>query len=157
MAKKAIRVEIKGLQEAVAVLAQMGPRATESIGVLLKQFADTKVVMPAKELVPVATGNLKGSIQALEPELNGSRVSVKVVAGNAAYNYALAVHENPRAGKTGGVSPSGKKYPTTKHGKPTWSTVGQWKYLEIPALAAAKESAQWLANGAKAIMKTWRG
>jgi hypothetical protein len=37
----------------------------------------------------------------------------------------LAVHENPRSGHTGGVSPSGGRY---KH----WASVGQWKYLEQP-------------------------
>jgi len=39
--------------------------------------------------------------------------------------YAPWVHENPRAGKTGGVSPSGRKY---REG--TYSVVGQWKFLQ---------------------------
>lgn len=39
--------------------------------------------------------------------------------------YATRTHENPRSGKTGGVSPTGRKY------KPgTYATVGEWKFLE---------------------------
>ena len=50
--------------------------------------------------------------------------------------YAAAVHENPRSGKTGGTSPSGKKYSAgrTTSGAPSnrkvYSTVGKWKFLE---------------------------
>lgn len=44
--------------------------------------------------------------------------------------YAVMVHENPRAGQTGGESPSGVPYPRTKTGRPTWSEKGQWKFLE---------------------------
>ena len=39
--------------------------------------------------------------------------------------YAAAVHENPRSGKTGGFSPSGRPYKT-------WAKTGNWKYLENP-------------------------
>jgi hypothetical protein len=148
MASKGITVEVTGMKEALATLQQMGPKAQASIGPLLTQFANTKVVTEAKKLVPVLDGGLKGSIQALEPVTDGQRISVKVVAGGVAAPYALAVHENPRAGKTGGVSPSGKRYAR-------WATVGQWKYLEIPAMAAAKESAQWFANAVRGIMKRW--
>ena len=155
MANKGITVEVTGLKEAIATLEQMGPKATMSIGPLLKQCADTRVVAEAKRLVPVATGALKGSIQAREPVYGDQVVSVTVGAGGVAAPYALAVHENPRAGKTGGVSPQGKPYARTKKGKPTWATTGQWKYLEIPALAAAKDSAQWLARAVRGIMKQW--
>lgn len=37
--------------------------------------------------------------------------------------YAWAVHENPRAGHTGGVSPSGQSYKS-------YSEVGEYKFLE---------------------------
>ena len=50
--------------------------------------------------------------------------------GGASAPYALSVHENPRSGHTGGVSPSGRKY---KH----WARTGQWKYLETPFKARA--------------------
>lgn len=38
-------------------------------------------------------------------------------------SYAATIHENPRAGKTGGVSPSGQRYKK-------WAKVGGYKFLE---------------------------
>jgi len=52
--------------------------------------------------------------------------------------YALRVHENPRAGKTGGVSPSGKRYTSgktesgNKSTRRRWAQTGKWKFLEDP-------------------------
>jgi very-short-patch-repair endonuclease len=40
-----------------------------------------------------------------------------------------SVHENPRSGKTGGISPSGFPY---EH----WAQTGEWKYLETPVKQA---------------------
>lgn len=68
-----------------------------------------------------------------------SDVSVILGYGGAAAPYALAVHENPRAGKTGGLGPvtfrsgvkSRKVLPTAvkyKH----WARTGQWKFLSEP-------------------------
>ena len=54
--------------------------------------------------------------------------------GGPAAPYAIAVHENPRAGKTGGLSPSGKPY---EH----WARTGGWKYLETPLKAATGQIA----------------
>jgi len=51
--------------------------------------------------------------------------AVKFGFGGTAAPYAWPIHENPRAGHTEGVSPSGKRY---KH----WAQVGHWKYLEGP-------------------------
>lgn len=54
------------------------------------------------------------------------------IVGFSAF-YALEVHENPRSGQTGGVSPSGKWiYP-----EGTWADNGEWKFLEN----AVKETA----------------
>jgi hypothetical protein len=52
--------------------------------------------------------------------------------------YAIPVHENPRTGKTGGVSPSGRVYSAgktpsgRKSTRKVFSTVGEWKFLENP-------------------------
>ena len=80
----------------------------------------------AQRLTPVAIGNLKDSAYT-EPirGLSGPAYEIGYTA-----LYAPFVHENPRAGKTGGVAPDGTPYPTTKAGLPTWSEVGQWKFLE---------------------------
>jgi hypothetical protein len=141
---KTIEMKIEGLSEAVETLKTLGQRGQEAVGQLLKNFADTLIVAPAKEkYVPVATGNLRSTIRSVGPVIDGPKVTMLVVAGGPAAPYALKVHENPRAGKTGGVSPQGKKYPRTKGGKPTWATRGQWKYLETPAIEAANDRG-WL-------------
>ena len=75
----------------------------------------------------------------LPPEVSGTKVTVAMGYGDAAVAYAAAVHENARAGKTGGTSPSGRRY---KH----WAAVGSWKYLELPFLAAEKGMLSRLAD-----------
>src|SRR5512146_221873 len=143
---KLIKTKIIGLVEAANKLAAAGPLYTQGVMTLLENFANDRVVTPAKEkYVPVMWGGLRDSIKAQPPILKGKKILVKVSAGDAAVKYALKVHENPRSGKTEGRSPSGKKY---RH----WARVGQWKYLEIPALDAAKNSAEWLKREATSIL-----
>src|SRR5262245_61807807 len=86
----------------------------------------TELLNDADLLVPVDTGTLKGSkFRFDDSPWTGGRVEMIAGYGGAAAPYALAVHENPRSGKTGGVGPSGQKY---QH----WAQVGEWKYLETP-------------------------
>ncbi len=75
--------------------------------------------------VPVDRGILRSSGHAQLPQQVGQIIYVDVGYGGAAAPYALSVHENPRAGHTGGVSPSGRRY---KH----WAATGGYKYLERP-------------------------
>ena len=75
--------------------------------------------------VPVETGTLRSSGLVEPPVVEGGRVVVTLGYGGPAAPYALSVHENPRSGKTGGVSPSGRKYRR-------WAKVGEWKYLSTP-------------------------
>lgn len=69
--------------------------------------------------------------------------------------YAAAVHENPRAGKTGGVSPSGKKYTAgltetgRKSKRAVFSEVGKWKFLEDPLKRNIKRILQIITQKAK--------
>lgn len=83
---------------------------------------------------PVVTGNLKSSHYS--ESFNTSR-GPGVEVGYTA-SYAPFVHENPRAGKTGGVSPKGVAYKApinpsgTRSTQAVYSTVGGWKFLEIP-------------------------
>jgi hypothetical protein len=55
--------------------------------------------------------------------------ATKVVTGAVSYTarYAFDVHENPRSGRTGGVSPTGQAYRY-------WAREGSFKYLEQPSL-----------------------
>jgi hypothetical protein len=91
-----------------------------------------KIMADSKDLVPVDTGTLRSSGVVLPAAITGTTVSVTLGYGGAAAPYARMVHENPRAGKTGGLSPSGMPYKT-------WAKVGQWKFLEIPFVRARNE------------------
>lgn len=149
MASKVIHLQVTGLGAALHRLQELGERAPEAAAILLKDFADTQVVTPAKEIVPVDTGALRATIQATEPVVSGTKVTVSVSAGGPSAPYALSVHENPRSGQTGGLSPAGKKYKT-------WARAGEWKFIERPALAAASNSGPWLMEHAKALFERLR-
>ena len=110
---------ISGHLETLKVLQDLGDRAAPALRAALYQEG-TDLLNDADLLVPRDIGTLAGSKFQTETE-----DGVVVGYGGAASPYALAVHENPRSGVTGGVSPSGKKY---QH----WAAVGQWKYLETP-------------------------
>jgi membrane-bound inhibitor of C-type lysozyme len=141
-----LNVKIQGLTEAMNVLKALGPRYTDGVSRLMTRFAEERVVKFAKEeFVPVMFGHLRDSIKASPPIVDGDEVHLVVTAGDASIKYAARVHENPRAGMTQGVSPSGKKYRN-------WSRVGQWKYLETPALIAAQNSKVWLQREATSVI-----
>lgn len=133
MAKKDLAYEISGMEELRDLLRLAGQQAPKLMAGPLFRFAQSEIMRKSKDsYVPVVTAALKNSIQTYGPYLESDAVEVIVGAGNSAVKYAVSVHENPRSGKTGGVSPSGRKYPDNK-----WSRVGQWKYLEHPAVLAA--------------------
>ena len=96
-------------------------------------MAGEYILAQSKDRAPVDTGNLRASGFVDLPEVSGAVVAVKLGYGGFSAAYALKVHENPRAGKTGGVSPSGKKYKT-------WAKVGEWKYLEKPFMEAVAQN-----------------
>lgn len=144
-----VATKVKGMNEALKAIRSLGSTGLLGMGQLLVNFGNTKIVAPAKKLTPVVTGNLRSTIATGAPTFSGSKVRVIVSAGGPATPYALKVHENPRSGKTGGLSPSGKKYKR-------FSKVGQWKYLETPAKEAANNSGGWLAKEASLIMARFK-
>ena len=103
-------------------------------------MADSK-----KNYVPVVTGALRGSGFVNLPENVGGRVTVTLGYGGPSANYALAVHENPRAGR-GGITTTGKL------GK-NKSRVGQWKYLEIPFRIHTQNQGKTLRDEVRRIMR----
>jgi len=108
------------------------PKVTEAS--LLKVAQD--IMNDSKEnFVPRREGILEASGHVDPPERTSGRVTIKIGYGGSAAPYALAIHENPRAGKTRGESPSGKKYKT-------WAKVGEWKYLETPVMEATLDYRQ---------------
>lgn len=116
----------------VAALGLYGRRAHDATGAALYVESEKVMGRAKKEFVPVVTGTLRNSGHVQKPEISGNKIEVVLGFGGPAAAYALAVHENPRAGKTHGVSPSGKPYPKNR-----WSRVGGYKYLETPFLEAA--------------------
>lgn len=121
-------VEVTGVSEVLKNLKLMGDSATKAAKAAIYQEAE-EIMTKSKRLVPVDTGALKSTGIVELPKEEGNVVSVTLGYGGPAAPYALAVHENPRAGRTGGVSPQGKPY---KH----YAQTGQWKYLEQPAAEA---------------------
>ena len=83
-----------------------------------------RIMAASRPLVPVVTGALRASALVYPPEIEGTTITVVFGYGGQAMPYAAAVHENPRAGRTGGVSPTGRRY---REG--TYSTVGQYHFL----------------------------
>ena len=77
---------------------------------------------------------------AVIPESHGRIGKGGVVEIGFSAVYAVAVHENPRSGKTGGVAPRGRTGSKTAglgdisvpivYPKGTYATRGEWKFLE---------------------------
>lgn len=126
-----MRLVVRGSDQVIRNLQALGDQMPAALGRALYRFAEVDVAGPAKQdYAPVVTGALRSSIRTEPPEIGRRSAKVVVAAGGAAAAYARIVHENPRAGRTGGTSPSGRRYKR-------WSRVGEWKYLETPAMLAA--------------------
>ena len=120
---KEFTITVTGTEQVLATLKALGEQAGPAMQAALYEEGHL-LLADSQALVPVDQGTLKGS-GTVQVEEGANRPTVIVGYGGAAADYALSVHENPRSGKTGGVSPSGKKY---KH----WAQVGEWKFLEGP-------------------------
>ena len=140
------RIEIKGLDEALRKLHAMPENVKRFVGRGLYAEAQAVMADSKENYVPVDTGVLSGSGFVKPPTVSADEISVVLGYGGPAVKYALAVHENPRAGKTGGLLPPtqsiagilARTFGTgayTRRRK-TWAKTGQWKYLEIPVVQA---------------------
>jgi len=134
-----MNIEIQGGEQVAAALEKLGAEAPGALGVGLTQWAEAVMADSKSNYVPVDTGVLRASGTVTRPEVQGPQVTLTLGYGGAAAPYALSVHENPRAGKTGGVSPSGKKY---RH----WARVGEGKFLETPIKRHAVKLRVYLAR-----------
>jgi|SRR5689334_1681579 len=129
MADRIVLIGVDKMQKNLAALGELGP---PTLAQALYEEANDIITISKEQYVPVDSGFLRNSGFVDAPE------GLSVTLGyNAA--YALPVHENPRAGHTGGVSPQGQPY---KH----WAKVGEWKYLETPWKAATAGMADRLAE-----------
>jgi hypothetical protein len=117
-----ITFKVLGTAKVSKMLENAGRRGRSALLGTLFEEGEELMRISKDQFVPVDTRNLSksGFVRKMKTGLG-----VEVGFGGTAARYALRIHENPRSGKTGGVSPSGKKYKT-------WAKVGQWKYLITP-------------------------
>lgn len=140
----------RGVAEMRGRLARLERQLPSHLGTALYQEAE-EIIGEAKErLVPVRNHPPAGALRAsgfVEPPDHRPGGAVRVVLGfgGPGVKYAASVHENPRAGRTGGVSPSGRKYKS-------WAEVGEWKFLERPLLAAGGQLAERLGRRLRALL-----
>lgn len=119
-----MRAEVKGAKSLMRKLDAIGGNSSKVASKTLYRAA-TDIMAESKQIVPVDQGTLQNSGTVLLPTENNGKISVTLGYGGFAGDYALRVHENPRAGKTDGITPSGGK-------RKTWAKGGTWKFLEIP-------------------------
>jgi hypothetical protein len=121
---RSVRVEVKGLQDLINAVHQLGPQAMKAFARALYWEAEA-ILADAKEVVPVDEGTLRDSGFAPLPKVGGWYVEQIVGFGGPAKDYALPVHEipPPPMKSVGGRS--------ARH-DPPYGKGGQWKYLEDP-------------------------
>jgi len=129
---KGKKIILTGDKALIRKLQDINRRHPAIIDAALFKTANDIMKDSKENFVPVDTTNLQASGHTELPERKGNKVTVTIGYGGAAAPYALAVHENPRSGKTQGTGPSGQKYKT-------WAQVGEWKYLETPLIEATFE------------------
>ena len=120
-----VNLTVTGLNQTLARMRQLPSKVARATKIVLVEEAEEIMNISKSQFVPVDQGTLRSSGHVQLPVQLGGIISVTAGYGGAAAPYALSVHENRRAGKTAGVSPSGQSY---AH----WAKVGQWKYLENP-------------------------
>lgn len=138
-----LNARLTGLVELKELLTALGKKAPDALEAVLSDEADA-LMRDSQALVPIDTGELAASIYKRFLWSGTRRLQVEVGYGSV---YAMSVHENPRSGRTGGFSPSGRPY---KH----WARVGQWKYLEQPFLARTDGYSERIKEG---LFATWLG
>lgn len=110
-------MKVEGFEELQRTLRRFGSQGELARAVRPKMNRlGAKILRRSIALTPRDRGALVNS--GSHEVINGG---LGVVVGYSA-PFAYFVHENPRAGKTGGVSPSGRRY---KH----WASVGEYQFL----------------------------
>ena len=122
---KTFGMKITGIDKAMKNLAALGPAAAQGGAIMLKNFADTRIVTPAKEeYAPVVSGNLRSTIRSHEPMVHGSRFSVLVSAGGSAAKYALCVGSRMHVAVNNNGS---KQISSVRVGDKVLTQAGVWK------------------------------
>jgi hypothetical protein len=119
-------ITITGMDEVMKSLAAYSALAKTAAAQAVVREAEAIKKESQDNLVPVDTGVLRDKAYTSEAKIEGDTVSAEVGYYGP---YASRIHENIRAGQTGGESPSGRKY---RH----WATTGGYKYLERAVMSA---------------------
>ena len=134
-------VTMTGLDEVLQKLAAYGDNLRAAAAQALYEEANAIKNESIVRYVPVRNiggGELRNDHAFVDEQAKIEGDTMSITLGYTG-PYAASVHENPRAGKTGGVSPSGRKYKS-------WAEVGQWKFLETPLLEAEQGMLQRMAD-----------
>ena len=139
---------VTGLDALDKVLEQFGEMAVVEAANLLYARGETIALDSKQNYVPVDRSTLQNSIHAEKPVISSGQVTLRVVAGGPAADYAEAVHEHlsehsPPSWKAAEASGSGVTF-----------TQGGPKYLERPFLAGTQNLGQFLADGIRQKMGT---
>jgi len=134
MAKRgAVEISVLGLRELAEAMEANSREMTVAVGRALWDAAQA-IGNESQNLVPVDTGNLKGS---MSYERSGVTTTTPVIEIRYGTPYALYQHEKldlyhpARDGNTAGRRGSGPTAPGTEGGSP--------KYLEFPFLAETSQ------------------
>lgn len=111
--------QLTGTEQVLSNLGILLPRLARAGSVAATNRAHA-ILRAAQADAPVISGNLRASGRVRGVRREGMRMVVDI---EFPIIYARRVHENPRSGKTGGVSPSGRRYKR-------WSKTGKWHFLQ---------------------------
>ena len=128
-----IILDVKGLVPISRKMRFLGPiAAVRAVETSLFKSGQEIITRSKKEFVPIDTGSLRTTLDALDPETSGGVTTVMLVAGGPSAPYAAAVHETNKAYRNG----------------------KQWKYLETPAKEATPKIISNLKSSMKAALKS---
>ena len=128
------KMRVTGIHRGLARVQRFEHGMKAMVGAALYREANRIMTDSKDNYVPVVNAKLRESGLVHPPVYAGSVVSVLLQYPGSG---AVAVHENPRAGRTGGLSPQGERYP-----EGSYATQGGWKYLERPFFAAVPGMSQ---------------
>jgi hypothetical protein len=138
-----VRAQLEGFDELERKLRRLGDpdRVMAGLRPAVTRVA-AKRLARAKELTPRMDGIL---VNSAGMQIGGSGTRLSVMLGYSA-PYAEAVHENPRSGRTGGVSPRGRRYRK-------WAHVGQYRFLRTAMEEGRATDVDEIAEGVNAWLR----
>ena len=142
---KGFRATLEGYERVMRNAKSVEKAFPKIVGVAMRNEA-LRIMTQSQAEVPRVTGTLAASAYVNAPMIAGPIVSINLgygKEGSGAEEYAVATHENPKAGQTGGQSPG----PRIRNYPPgTYALTGKWKFLEGPATFFAATAPERMAS-----------